>query len=124
MDARPHLAENLRPWLGDSRGRLEGETLAVETTNFVGQAVFLGSGKDLHLIERFTRIATDVLIYEFTIDDRASFTQPWTVQVPMTKSQEAIYEYACHEGNHGLSGILTGARAMEQAEEGKKSWTK
>ena len=123
LDGRPHLPRDLRQWVGDSRCRWEDQTLVVETTNFTDQTAFRGSGKNLRLIERFTRTAPDTLVYEFTIDDPASFPQPWTAQVPMIKSDEKMYEYACHEGNYGLHGILAGARAKE-AEEPKQTKTK
>jgi hypothetical protein len=115
MDGRPH--GKLRQWLGDSRGHWEGETLVVDTTNFLRETAFLG-GKttpNLHLIERFTRVDADTLLYEFTANDPAVWTRPWTAQIAMAKSDQGMYEYACHEGNYGLLGILGGARAKEKA---------
>jgi hypothetical protein len=111
LDGRPHLPKSVRQWQGDSRGRWEGNTLVVDTTNFTDQTPFRGSDENLHLIERFTRLDADTLMYEFTIDDPSAFTKPWTVALPMTRMDEPIYEYACHEGNYALGNILKGARA-------------
>jgi len=108
--------------MGDSRGHWEGNTLVVDTTNFSEQTRFRGSGEKLHLTERFTRVDADTIQYEFTVDDPASFTKPWTAQIPMKKSQGPVFEYACHEGNYAMAGMLAGARADEKAAEqaGKK----
>ena len=114
-DGSPHLPSNVRQWLGDSRGHWEGNTLVVDTTNFTDQTNFRGSGENLHLVERFTRTGTESLMYEFTVDDPASFVKPWTVQVPMTRSAGPVLEYACNEGNYAMQGILAGARAQEKA---------
>jgi hypothetical protein len=121
LDGRPHLGSNLRQWLGDSRGRWDGETLVVETTNFTDKSSFSGSiiGRGgstagMHLVERFTRAAADTLLYEFTVTDPATWTRPWTVQLPMSRSDERIYEYACHEGNYSMPNMLKGARTAEQ----------
>jgi hypothetical protein len=114
LDGRSHLGGNLRQWTGDSRGRWEGDTLVIDTTNFLGETAFRGSSAKLHLIERFRRVAADTLLYEFTVDDPTTWTKPWTVQIPMRKSELPIYEYACHEGNYGMFGILSGARAIEK----------
>jgi hypothetical protein len=113
-DGRPHAPQALRFWLGDSRGRWEGKTLVVDTTNFTAKNPFRGSGEKLHLVERFTRVDADTLLYEFTVDDPETFTRPWTAQLPMTKSTERLYEYACHEGNYALPDILRGARFQEK----------
>ena len=115
LDGRPHLGAHLRQWRGDSRGRFEGDTLVVETTNFTDQTNFMGSGAQMRLTERFTRVAPDVLLYEFTVDDPASYARPWTAKIPMTRQDGQMYEYACHEGNYGMFGILAGARAQEKA---------
>jgi hypothetical protein len=114
-DGSPHLPSNVRQWLGDSRGHWEGNTLVVDTTNFTDQTNFRGSGENLHLVERFTRTGPESLMYEFTVDDPASFVKPWTVQVPMTRSAGPVLEYACNEGNYAMQGILAGARAQEKA---------
>jgi len=113
-DGRPHAPSLFRRWLGDSRGRWEGNTLVVDTTNFTGTNPFRGSGDRLHLTERFTRTDANTLLYEFTVDDPATFTKPWTAQLPMTKSDARIFEYACHEGNYALPDILRGARFQEK----------
>jgi hypothetical protein len=103
-----------RRWLGDSRGRWEGNTFVVDTTNFTDKNPFRGSGENLHLTERFTRTDANTLLYEFTVDDPASFASPWRVQLPMQASSDPIFEYACHEGNEALLGILRGARFEER----------
>ena len=113
MDGRPHLDKSVRQWVGDSRGRWEGNTLVIDTTNYSGETAFRGSSPNLHLIERFTRDG-DSLLYEFTVEDPTTWTRPFTVQIPMLKSNLPIYEYACHEGNYGMFGILSGARAVEK----------
>ncbi len=114
-DGRPHLPKNVRQWLGDSRGRWEGNTLVVDTTNFTGKTNFRGSGENMHLIERFTPIDPGTLMYEFTVDDPESFTKSWTVQIPMTRSEELIFEYACHEGNYSMFTTLNAARSLEKS---------
>ena len=114
LDGRPHLPSDVRQWRGDSRGRWEGETLIVDTMNFTGKTQFRGSGETLRLVERFTRVDEDTLLYEYTIEDSESFERPWTVLMPMTRSAEPVFEYACHEGNYGMEGILAGARADER----------
>jgi hypothetical protein len=114
LDGRPHLPQNVHQLMGDSRGHWEGNTLVVDTTNFTDKTAFRGSGTNLHLIERFTRTAPETIVYEFTVNDPSSFTKPWTVQVPMKKTPDPIFEYACHEGNYGMEGILKGARAEEK----------
>ena len=116
LDGRPHLAAHIRQWMGDSRGHWEGGTLVVETTNFTGQTDFAGSGAGLRLVERFTRTDPDTIHYEFHVDDPATFMRPWTVQIPMTKAPGPLFEYACHEGNYGMSGMLSGARAAERTQ--------
>lgn len=116
LDGRPPLPALMPQWLGTSRGRWEGDTLVVETTNFMEEATFYGSGPNMHLVERFTRVADNVLLYEFTVDDPESFAAPWTAQIPSVKTEGLMYEYACHEGNRGLERILRGARARERAE--------
>ena len=129
LDGRQHLPAALRQWKGDSRGRWEGDTLVVETSNFTDKGTGtlqldpefarrgLGGIADehLHLVERFTRVDADTLLYEFTVDDRTIWSRPWTAAIPMTKTTEQLYEYACHEGNYGMHGILAGARAGEKA---------
>jgi hypothetical protein len=113
LDGRPHLGSGVRQWFGDSRGRWEGNTLVVDTVNFTPKVNFRGSTDTLHLIERFTRVAADTLRYEFTIDDPATFTRQWTARIPMSRIDEPMYEYACHEGNYGMVNLLSGARKQE-----------
>ena len=113
LDGRPHRSPSIRQWLGDSVGRYEGATLVVDTTNFTDKTNFRGTGEGLHLIERFTRDG-DTLLYEFTVDDPSTFTKPWTAVLPMTKTGDQIFEYACNEGNHALVDILRGARDQEK----------
>ncbi len=114
LDGRPHLAPGIRALLGDSRGRWEGDTLIVETTNFTDKTTVRGSGERLRLVERFTRADAGTLLYEFTVDDPASFTKPWTAVIPLAKTADQIFEYACHEGNYAMTGILRGARSKEK----------
>jgi hypothetical protein len=114
LDGRPHAPSSIRRWQGDPRGRWEGKTLVVDTTNFNDKTNFRGTSDRLHLVERFTRIDTDTLLYEFTVDDPSSFTKPWTAVLPMKRSDDRIFEYACHEANYGLEGVLRGARFEEK----------
>jgi len=118
LDGRPHVDPSIRQFLGDSRGHWQGNTLVVDTTNFNDDTDFRNAGRNMHLTERFTRVAPDTILYEFTVDDPTTFTKPWTGAVPMTKTEGPIYEYACHEGNYGLAGILAGARAKEKQHAG------
>ena len=126
VDGRGQLAADIGAMLGDSRGRWEGDTLVVETTNFSDKRHFLwratwrGARPSLHLVERFTRIDEETIDYEFTMTDPEMFTSPWTASVPMTTNQESrgvtsgpLFEYACHEGNYGLLNIMRGARVEE-----------
>ena len=118
LDGRAHLASGVRQWVGDSRGHWEGDTLVIDTTNFLRETSFTGSSANLHLVERFTRINADTLLYAFTAEDPATFTHAWTAQIPMKRSDGALYEYACHEGNYGMFNLLAGARADERAAAG------
>ena len=113
LDGRPHLPGHVRSWLGDSRGHWEGDTLVVETTNFSEKRSFRGSSESMTLVERFRRIDADTVAYEFTVDDAPTWTRPWTVAFPLSRMQDEIYEYACHEGNYSIAGVLGGARADE-----------
>jgi hypothetical protein len=106
--------------MGDSRGHWEGETLVVETTNFTDHNPFRGSGENMRLIERFIRTGPTTMEYEFTVNDPDSFTRPWTARMPMNKVSLPLLEYACHEGNYGLAGSLSGARAEESAVAARK----
>jgi hypothetical protein len=124
IDRRPHLPPSIRQWLGDSRGHWEGNTLVVETTNFTDKTsdvgaglrgpTFRGSDDRLRLIERFTRVSPDRLEYAFTVSDDTTWTRPWSAMIPLLRSREQIYEYACHEGNRSVGNILRDARALEK----------
>jgi len=116
LDGREPLPGAIRQWLGSARGYWDGDTLVVETANRRDDTSLRGSSANMRLTERFTRVAEDVLLYEFTVNDPETFTQPWTVQIPSVKSDGIMYEYACHEGNRGMLGILAGARAMERGQ--------
>jgi hypothetical protein len=140
IDGRPHLGKGLRQWMGDSRGRWEGQTLVVETTGFTdkirefsGHAQRLPNGDrvgtyygsfgtpSLTLVERFTRLDANTIDYRFTVTDPATFTRSWTAAIPMTTAQEPIFEYACHEGNKAVPHVLSAARAQDRAEAQKSS---
>jgi hypothetical protein len=114
LDGRPHAPANIRSLTGDSVGHWEGDTLVVDTTNFSQEAGFRGASTKMHLVERFTRLDKDALRYEFTVDDPATWTAKWSASIPMTRTDELIYEYACHESNYGLEGVLKGARFEDQ----------
>ena len=126
LDRRPHLPESVRQWMGDSRGYWDGDTLVVESKNFTDQTssfspsvpMAAGDGTTLNLTERFTRVADDTLLYEFTVDDPQTFTEPIVAQIPV-KRGDMMFEYACHEGNYGLDNILRGAREAERAAAGQ-----
>src|SRR5881628_343551 len=130
LDGRAHVGQNIRQWLGDSRGRWEGNTLIVETTNFKNVSdrtinrmlgiIIFGTSATARVIERFTRLDADTIDYQVTVDDPATYTQPWTAAVPMTTQQGTLFEFACHEGNYGMVGILAGHRAEEKAAEAAK----
>jgi hypothetical protein len=113
LDGRPHQDSKIRGYMGDSRGHWEGTTLVIDTTNFIGKGNFYGADENLHLTERFTRIKPDTMLYEFTVDDSTAFTRPWRGELSMRKTSEAVFEYACHEGNYSMTNILGGARAAE-----------
>ena len=114
LDGSRHAPDVVRQWNGDSRGRWEGDTLVVETTNFSPKSNFRGSAEHLHLVERYTRVGPDTLDYEVSVTDATTWTRPWTVLIPLKRSADAVFEYACHEGNYGMEGILSGHRAQEQ----------
>lgn len=124
LDGRPHLPDDIRQWMGNSRGYWEGDTLVVETRNFTDKTASfspnvrsaMGSGETLQLTERFRRVDEDTLLYEFTVTDPATFTRPFSAALPMKRGGAPIFEYACHEGNYGLLNILAGARAEEKDE--------
>jgi hypothetical protein len=112
-DGRPHIAQSIRQWQGDSVGHWEGNALVVDTTNFTGLTAYRGSGEKLHLIERFTRTAPDTLLYSFTVEDPQTWDKPWTAEMPWKQTKGPVYEWACHEGNSEISTILNGARVGE-----------
>jgi len=118
LDGRPHVSGAIRSWLGDSRGRWEGDTLVIDTRNVndkvFERGVLFGVGGDLQLTERFRRTGVNSMDYEFTVNAPSAFTRPWTVAAPMAKIDGSIYEYACHEGNYSVPNILKGARAQEK----------
>ena len=122
LDGSDHLPGDVRQWRGDSRGRWEGDTLVIETKNFTDKTSFRGTGPGLHLVERFTRVAEGILLYEYTVDDPESFERPWSVAVPMQKNDLPVFEYACHEGNYGMLNLMVSARsedARKAAEAGR-----
>jgi hypothetical protein len=109
LDGRPHLPHNIRLWSGDSRGRWEGKTLVVDTTNFSPKSYFMGSAENLHLVERFTRVSPERLDYSVTLDDPTTWTKPWTAVIRLKATGEHIYEFACHEGNYvSMVSMLSG----------------
>ena len=124
LDGRPALNSNVRQWSGDSRGHWEGDTLVVETENFKDERRWIplgsapagtGSSANMTLVERFTRVDVDTLEYTFTVTDPETWTSPWTASQPMRRTDMPMFEYACHEGNYSMEGILAGARAEEKA---------
>jgi len=115
LDGGAHPPAAVHQWMGDSRGHWEGDTLVIDTTNYRPRAFMSLSSEKLHVIERFSRSGPETLNYEITIDDPGTWTQPWSLMIPLRRSAEPVYEYACHEGNEGLAGILAGARADEAA---------
>jgi hypothetical protein len=121
LDGRPHMSSEVRLWLGDSVGHWEGKTLVVETTNFNDAGGFYGdaggmygSDRNLHVVERFSLLDADTILYRFEVDDPTAFTHPWKGELTMARSTGQIYEYACHEGNYALPNLLRGFRADEQ----------
>jgi hypothetical protein len=114
LDGRPQLPQNVRQWTGSYRGRWDGETLVVESTNFNGKNPFQGSSENMRLTERFTRVDENTIRYQFTVDDPSTWTRPWSAEVPWAKTVGPLFEHACHEGNYGLANILAGARAEEK----------
>jgi len=129
VDGSPHVAKNIHLLFGDSRGRWEGDTLVVDTTNFSNRTPFRGppattrqdvfTGPDLHVTERFTRLDADTIVYRFTVDDPGTFVRPWSGEMLMRKMEGPLFEYACHEGNYGLANILSAARVEEKTAGGQ-----
>jgi hypothetical protein len=114
LDGRPQPPVGTRQWTGLSRGRWEGNTLVVETTNFNGKNPFRGASENMKVTERFTRTSDDAIAYSFTIEDESTWVKPWTAEMPMKKTQGPIFEFACHETNYGIANILAGAREDEK----------
>lgn len=112
LDGSDHA--NVPLWTGDSRGHWDGDTLVVETKNFLRETSFRGSSEKLHLVEKIQRLSEETLLYTFTVTDPTTWTSPWTVELPMRRSDLPMYEYACHEGNYGMEGTLSGARVIEK----------
>jgi len=119
LEGSPHLPPNIQTWLGDSRGHWQGDTLVVDTTNYKANALMPGgfggtSSAQLHVVERFTRTSPEVLQWDITVEDPGTWSKPWTAMIPLRLSKQPLLEYACHEGNIGMQGILAGARADEK----------
>jgi hypothetical protein len=129
VDGTPHVSKNVHMLFGDSRGRWEGDTLVVDTTNYGDRTPFRGppattrqdifTGRELHVTERFTRQDADLIVYRFTVDDPGTFVKPWSGEMVMRKMEGPLYEYACHEGNYGLANILSAARVEERSPGGQ-----
>ena len=114
LTRREHMPQHIRFLTGDSIGRWDGDTLVVDTTNFSLEGGFRGATTKLHLVERFTRESPEALRYEFTVEDPDTWARPWSASIPMARTDERIFEYACHEGNYALGGVLQGARYQEK----------
>jgi hypothetical protein len=115
LDGRPHLPPNVRQLMGDPRGRWEGNTLVVDSTNFSADTKFRNmNSPNMHLVERFTRTDPDTVLYEYTVDDPSNYAKPWSAAITLAATKGPIFEYSCNEGNHGMVGILSGARAAEK----------
>ena len=118
LDGRSHVSPRLRQWMGDSRGYWEGDTLVVETVHFNGKhdqigRPLLSTGENLALVERFTLMDGENLMYEYTVRDPSIWTRSWTAQHPMKRNPDLMFEFACHEGNYGMHGIMAGSRVQE-----------
>ena len=120
LDGRAQLDEDVRLWNGASRGHWEGDTLVVETTNYSEKNDFMGSSKQLTITERFTLTGPETLEWAITVNDPGTWTKPWTASIPLKRTEDAIFEYACHEGNYGMEGMLSGARAVEASDKPKQ----
>ena len=126
LDGRPHVSQNIRQWMGDARGHWEGDTLVVETTNFNGKNPLRGSSENMRVMERFTRVDADTILYKFSVADESTWTRTWSAELPMKNTVGPLFEHACHEGNYGLYNTLVGARLEEKraAEEAAKKGSK
>ena len=116
LDGRAHISESIRQYPGDSRGHWDGDTLVIETSHFNDMSAWQGSSRGLKVIERFTRVADDRIHFEFTVEDPATWDQPWSAEIPMMSTEGPMYEYACHEGNHDIRHILEVYRNIEAQE--------
>ena len=121
LDNRPRLGKDIQMLEGDSRGHWDGDTLVVETTNLTGRTQFRGSTAALKVTERFTRTGPDTIVYQATMEDPNTWAQPWTIEYPMTRTDDEWFEYACHEGNYGMQNIMRAQRAQEAAEAAAKA---
>jgi len=119
LGGQGHADPRIRAYMGDSRGHWEGQTLVIDTTNFTGAHNFYGADENMHLTERLTRTDANTIVYQFTVDDPTAFIRAWSGELSMTKSQDVLVEYACHEGNYSMVNILGGARAAERKAAGK-----
>ena len=117
LTGQPHPDDGVRQLRGDSRGHWEGDALVIETTNYSPTTSFMGARENLHMVERLTHVAPQTLTYKVTITDATTWTRRWTVEIPLMRSEEPVFEYACHEGNIGMEGILAGHRVEERAAE-------
>jgi hypothetical protein len=129
LDGRPHVVPAVRQWSGDSRGRWEGDTLVIETRNFRDEGtgnitIRVANDANMQVTERFTLLDRDTLLYRATVTDPTTWTRPWTVELSMTRTADRIYEFACHEGNYGMTGMLEGARAEEMKTAGEAATQK
>ena len=121
LDERPPISNKIRLMHGDSRGYWEGDVLVVESRHFTDKTRFQGSGETLHVVERFSRVAADRILYEFTVDDPTSWTSAWSAEIPMVTTEGPVYEYACHEGNYDVRHLLEINRTLEKQEKDKKA---
>jgi hypothetical protein len=110
LDGRPHVPSQIRKWLGDSRGRWEGDTLVVETINFHPDRVWRGATGDMRLVERFRRVDADTISYQITVEDPRTWARPWTAEIPWPRIEPPLFEFACHEQNYGVINVVTGAQ--------------
>jgi hypothetical protein len=117
---KPHAPPAIRKWMGDSVGRWEGDTFVIETTNFTNKTRFRGSSDRMKVTERLTRISENEILYQFTIEDPTTWTRPWSGEYTWLKTDEQIFEYACHEHNYSLQGILAGERLLDREAAAKK----
>jgi hypothetical protein len=113
-DGRPQVSSRIRQWPGNSVGRWDGDTLVVDTSNFTAKTAFQGSSDALHVVERFTRVDAETVLYEFTVEDPQTWSESWTAEIPMKRTGGRLYEYACHEGNYGIRNTLRGARVADR----------